>query len=154
MAAHQALPSLGFSRQEHWSGLPFPSIMHESEKWKWSPVRLLVTPWTAAHQAPLSVGFSRQEYWSGVPLPSPCLRTRLKYICHFPLKVFNEFQYQSEGTCDKMKWIFKSPCPHFAMVSQSLVLTCSSACTHTYSRPLPVILWPPGPWRNYPEQAI
>ena len=35
-AAHQASPSLGFSRQEHWSGLPFPSQMHESEKWKWS----------------------------------------------------------------------------------------------------------------------
>ena len=31
MAAHQACPSLGFSRQEHWSGLPFPSPMHESE---------------------------------------------------------------------------------------------------------------------------
>ena len=29
MAAHQAPPSLGFSRQEHWSGLPFPSSMHE-----------------------------------------------------------------------------------------------------------------------------
>ena len=28
--------SLGFSGQEHWSGLPFPSPMHESEKWKWS----------------------------------------------------------------------------------------------------------------------
>ena len=28
-------PSLGFSRQEHWSGLPFPSPLHESEKWKW-----------------------------------------------------------------------------------------------------------------------
>ena len=28
--AHQAPPSLGFSRQEHWSGLPFPSPMHES----------------------------------------------------------------------------------------------------------------------------
>ena len=27
-------PSLGFSRQEHWSGLPFPSPMHESEKGK------------------------------------------------------------------------------------------------------------------------
>jgi len=25
MAAHQAPPSLGFSRQEHWSGLLFPS---------------------------------------------------------------------------------------------------------------------------------
>ena len=35
-AAHQAPPSLGFSRQEHWSGLPFPSAMCESEKWKWS----------------------------------------------------------------------------------------------------------------------
>ena len=32
----QAPPSLGFSRQEHWSGLPFPSPVHESEKWKWS----------------------------------------------------------------------------------------------------------------------
>ena len=30
--AHQAPPSLRFSRQEHWSGLPFPSPMHESEK--------------------------------------------------------------------------------------------------------------------------
>ena len=30
-AAPQALPSLGFSRQEHWSGLPFPSPMRESE---------------------------------------------------------------------------------------------------------------------------
>ena len=36
MAAYQAPLSLGFSRQEHWSGLPFPSPMHESEKWKWS----------------------------------------------------------------------------------------------------------------------
>ena len=27
-----APPSLGFSRQEHWSGLPFPSPMQESEK--------------------------------------------------------------------------------------------------------------------------
>ena len=36
IAAYQAPLSLGFSRQEHWSGLPFPSPMHESEKWKWS----------------------------------------------------------------------------------------------------------------------
>jgi len=35
-AAHQAPPSLGFSRQEYWSRLPFPSPVHESEKWKWS----------------------------------------------------------------------------------------------------------------------
>ena len=76
--ACQASPSLGFSRQEHWSGLPFPSPVHESEKWKWSrsvmcdsSVWLFATPWTAAYQAPLSMGFSRQEYYSGLPLPSP-----------------------------------------------------------------------------------
>ena len=32
MAAHQAPPSLGFSRQEHWSGLPFPSPKYISIK--------------------------------------------------------------------------------------------------------------------------
>ena len=35
-AAHQTPPSLGFPRQEHWSGLPPPSPMQEREKWKWS----------------------------------------------------------------------------------------------------------------------
>ena len=71
MAAHQAPESLGFFRQEHWSGLPFPSPVHESEKWKWS--HSIVSDSSrphglAAYQAPLSMGFSRQEYWSGLPL--------------------------------------------------------------------------------------
>ena len=30
-AAHQAPLSLGFSKQQHWSGLPFPSPMQKSE---------------------------------------------------------------------------------------------------------------------------
>ena len=33
---YQAPLSMGFFRQEHWSVLPFPSPMQESEKWKWS----------------------------------------------------------------------------------------------------------------------
>ena len=37
-AAYQASLSMGFSRQEHWSGLPFPSPMHESESGKMQPV--------------------------------------------------------------------------------------------------------------------
>ena len=79
MAAHQAPPSLGFSRQELWSGLPFPFPVHESEKWKGScsVVSNFATPWTAAYQAPQSMGFSRQEYWSGLPLPSPTARYSL-----------------------------------------------------------------------------
>ena len=31
-AAYQAPLSMGFSRQEYWSGVPFPSPMQESEK--------------------------------------------------------------------------------------------------------------------------
>ena len=37
----------GFSRQEHWSGLPFPSPVHESEKWKWS--RSVVSDFSRSH---------------------------------------------------------------------------------------------------------
>ena len=88
-AAHQAPLSLGFSRQEHWSGLPYPPPMHESEKWKWScsvvfvrphglqPTRLL-HPWQEEHFHFLCP-FSRQEYWSGLPSPSPrCKREMCK----------------------------------------------------------------------------
>ena len=74
-AAHQASPSLGFSRQEHWSGLPFPPPCMKVKSL--SRVRLCATPWTAAHQAPPSMGFSRQEYWSGVPLPSANIHTSI-----------------------------------------------------------------------------
>ena len=70
-SAHQAPVSTGFSRQEYWSGLPFPSPRHACMLRHCSRVRLCVTLWTAAHQAPLSTGFSRQEYWSGLPFPSP-----------------------------------------------------------------------------------
>ena len=71
MAAHQAPLSLGFSRQEYWIGLPFPSPMHARMLNHFSRVRLCVTPWTEAHQAPLSTGFSRQECWNVLPFPSP-----------------------------------------------------------------------------------
>ena len=65
MAAQQAPLSLGFSRQEHQSGLPFPCPMHDSEV---AQSCLLATSWTAAYEAPPFVGFSRQEYWSGVQI--------------------------------------------------------------------------------------
>ena len=73
MAAHRAPPSLGFSRQEHWSGLHFllQCMKVKSERKSLSHVRLLANPWTAAYQALPSMGFSRQECWSGVSLPSP-----------------------------------------------------------------------------------
>ena len=94
----QAPLSMGFSRQDYWSGLPFlppghlpdpgikprsPTLQADSLPseptgklcWKvkvksLSRVRLFVTPWYVACQAPPSMGFSRQEYWSGLPSPS------------------------------------------------------------------------------------
>ena len=51
-AAHQAPPSLEFSRQEQWSGLPFPSPMHESEKWKWSRSVVSDSLWSHELQPP------------------------------------------------------------------------------------------------------
>ena len=93
----QAPLSTGFSRQEYWSGLPFPSpedlpnpriepgspalqadsllseipLLTVKVKVKsLSHVQLFVTPWTVVYQASLSMGFSRQEYWSGLLFPS------------------------------------------------------------------------------------
>ena len=95
--AHLASLSMGFSRQEYWSGLPCPSpgdlldpgielasFMSPAvaggffttsativKAKSLSRVRLFVTPWTVAYQASQSMEFSRQEYWSGLPFPSP-----------------------------------------------------------------------------------
>jgi len=65
---------MGFSRQEHWSGLSFPSPKGTIERKKvkfLSRVWLFATSWTVAYQSPPSMEFSRQEYWSGLPFPSP-----------------------------------------------------------------------------------
>ena len=43
--AYQAPPSMVFSRQEYWSGLPFLSPMHKSEKWKWSRSAVSDSSW-------------------------------------------------------------------------------------------------------------
>ena len=63
------VPGILQARTLEWVAISSPK--HQSEKWKWSCVQLLATPWTAAYKAPPSMGFSRQEYWSGMPLPSP-----------------------------------------------------------------------------------
>ena len=83
-AAYQAPPSMGFSRQEYWSGVPLPSLSNKCylavylccamlslsvmDMTEW----LFVTPWAVAHQVPLSMGFSSmQEYWSELPCIPP-----------------------------------------------------------------------------------
>ena len=51
---------MGFSKQEYWSGLPFPYSGY------------LLNPGIKLRSLALqSMGFTRQEYWSGLPFPSP-----------------------------------------------------------------------------------
>ena len=92
MAAHQALLSLRFSRQEHWSGLPFPSPMHESEKWKWS--RSVVSNSVRLHRRqptrlPPSLGFfqARVLEWGAIAFSD--LLTSYTYIQIFVLSWFS-----------------------------------------------------------------
>ena len=66
-ATYQAPPSMGFSRQEYWSGVPLPSphsalLLLLLLLSRFSRVRLCATP---------SLGFSRQGHWSGLPFPPP-----------------------------------------------------------------------------------
>ena len=85
MAVHQAPPSLGFSMQEHWSGLPFPSPMHESEKGKGN--RSVVSDSVRPHR------------WQPTSLPrpwdSPCKNTGVGY--HFLLQCM-KLKSESEVT--------------------------------------------------------
>ena len=73
-AARQAPPSLGFSRQEPWSGLPFPSPMRESEAAQ--SCLTLSDPMDRSLPGSSVHGFSRRESWSGAPSPSPAVQVR------------------------------------------------------------------------------
>ena len=132
MAAHQAPLSLGFSRQEYWSGLPFPSPMHACMLSHFSLVQLCSTPWTAAHQAPLSTGFSRQEYWSGLPLLSPSsliYRMKICILIRFP-------QFEKLEKFEK-PW-FRIYCPFYSLLCH--LLTCKDDfqdCPHSILTPPP-----------------
>ena len=88
-AAYQAPPSMGFSRQEYWSGVSLPSPLLPTScvnlskllnllvlcacvcvLSRFSCVWFFATLWTVACQALPSMGFSRKKYWSGLPCPS------------------------------------------------------------------------------------
>ena len=94
-AAHQASPSMGFSRQEYWSGLPFPSPMHESEVTQSCPTLSDPTdcslPGSSVHgifQARVLewVAIAFSEVWSGQGIKTRCLLVKCT-VPHAPWRV-------------------------------------------------------------------
>ena len=70
---YQAPPSMEFSRQEYWSGLPFPSpgdLPNPGIEPR-SPALQADTLPSEPPGKPRRYRFSRQEHWSGLPFPSP-----------------------------------------------------------------------------------
>ena len=64
-------PVPGVSRQEHCSGLPFPSPMHKSESEVAQSCPTLSDPMDCSLPGSSIHGIFQARYWSGVPLPSP-----------------------------------------------------------------------------------
>ena len=110
-AAHQASLSLGFSRQEHWSELPFPSPMHESEKWKWSrsvmsdslqphglqPTRLF-GPWDFPGKS-TGVGCHQRWFWGNTVL---CLMGESLMFLLKTHQQRNKHRNESWGICGRL----------------------------------------------------
>ena len=115
-----SIPGILQARTLEWVAISFSN----AGKWKvkvksLSPVRLLVTPWTAAYQAPPSMGFSRQEYWSGVPLPSPINELTEEWMKRLknkrlywgkPLSSFEHYRYRF-AYCEAMHQELHQPNP-------------------------------------------
>ena len=117
MAAHQAPPPLGFSRQEHWSGLPFPSPMRESEKWSevaqscltlWDPMDCSL-PGSSAH----GIFQARVLEWGAIAFPQCFTRKEIK--CFFLIPFF----FNMKVTFFGMTYLSTVDLPHIYISLQS-----------------------------------
>ena len=91
--AHQALPSTGFSRQEYWSGLPFPSPGELPDPG--------IEPWSPTLQA------------GALPSEPP------GSLCHFTsykLLLFLEKQREDSSTQNNWQHIYLCPATHLLSV--------------------------------------
>ena len=89
-AAHQAPPSLGFSRQEHWSGLPFPSPRHGSKS---EVAQLCLTPSDPTDSSP-----------PGSPIPGILQARTLEWVA---ISFSNAWKWKVKLL--RPVWLFETP---------------------------------------------
>ena len=82
-AAHQAPPSLGFCKQEHWSGLPFPS----PQPWAAQLNFKIHKAGTRFWHSPQSIGMCRSSSFKSFGL-NFCLNFRVVFI--YPTKLIGK----------------------------------------------------------------
>ena len=82
-AAHQAPPSLGFSRQEHWSGLPFRSPMHEvkSEREVAPLCPTLSDPMDCSPPGSSVRGIFQAREWGAIAFSAVQCQAQIKHYC-------------------------------------------------------------------------
>ena len=97
MAAHQAPLSLGFSRQEHWSGLPFPSPVLESEVAQLCPT--LSNPMDCRLPGSSARGIFQARELEWVALPSPYLSLERINQFHSVKHLLDIHWYSCTVTC-------------------------------------------------------
>ena len=134
-AAHQAPPSLGFSRQEHWSGLPFPSPMHESEKWKWS--RSVVSDSSRSH-GPQPTGSSVHGIFQArTGVGCHCL------LCYAP----SNQNSRTDSSWLQLAWLTATGHPFVAAAECWVECNCILQPLETHSE---ILSWP----TSYPHSTI
>ena len=139
-----ATPSLGYSRLEHWSGLPFPSPMHKSEKWKWSrsvisdssqphglqPTRLLC-PWDFPGK---STGVGCHCLLRFCPKPFSCNKQWASFSLEFPMGW--------TGTVSGLQWVWRLSlfnlafCPFICHKLSPPLLLCTPCTSNSAATPL------------------
>ena len=75
-AAYQAPPSIGFSRQEYWSGVPLPSPLHPLASSKWKCLQF---------PAYLRLFSLPTNFFTTTPTPSLSCHLFQKAFCNFPM---------------------------------------------------------------------
>ena len=95
-AAYLAPLSLGFSRQEHWSGFPFPPPMHENEVAQSCPT--LRDPMDCTLPGSSVHGILQARVLEWVPLPSLNDTAARKLFTERSKMILLCFSFSSEGT--------------------------------------------------------